>query len=205
MNQAMLATRDFSCPSCNARLTPPGQGLIKCPGCAWTGEVYLFRARPVTVDAGEAALPEDAACIHHPRKRATAVCAGTGDYICALCAVEIGGQTFGAAYLAAGGKDKAAQAFDRTIPRPDNQIATYLICLFVPYVNFILIPFAFIWIPHAFFLYFKALRLRRENPLFARLMSRSRVILLPILLGIVSALWAIGVIALTHAIMEGEL
>jgi hypothetical protein len=192
------------CPTCFGLLPSPVAGPTECLHCRWRGEAYAFPARQLQVDQAEAALPEDAACAHHPRKRATSVCAGTGDYICPLCAVEIDGQTYGAAYLAAGGKAKAAQAFDRTLPRPDNYIYTYLICIFIPYVNVIVIPFAFVWVPHAFVLYVRALRMRRENPLFARLMGRGRVIAIPILLTLVSVLWLVGAAFLTYAIASEE-
>jgi hypothetical protein len=201
MEQAPVV-RSCRCPGCSAILAPPAPGRVMCPNCRWSGEVYFFNPRQLSVQAAEAALPEDATCATHPRKRATAVCAGTGNYICSLCAVELGGQVYSAEYLSAGGKEKAAKAFDRNLPRPDNYITTYLFCLFIPYINFILIPFAFIWIPHAFFLYFKSLRLRRENPLFARLMSKRRVVVLPILLSLVAVLWVVGVVGLTYAIME---
>ncbi len=205
MPQLRTAITHFTCPSCRNELAPTTSGPVRCPSCDWRGEADLFSAKHLAVDAAETALPEDAVCVHHPRKRATAVCAGTGDYICSLCSVELNGETYGANYLAAGGKDKAAKAFDRNLPRPDNYITTYLILIFVPYVNVVMIPFAFIWIPHAFILYARSLRMRRENPLFARLMGRWRVITIPILLCIVSALWIAGVTALIYFIMDEEL
>src|SRR4051812_44560983 len=115
----------FVCPGCSVRLTPETSGATRCPHCKWRGDAYLFAPKPLDVSQAEMALPEDAACLHHPRKKATAVCAGTGDYICALCAVEIEGQTFSAAFLDKGGKEKAKKAFDRTLPRPDRHVYTY--------------------------------------------------------------------------------
>ncbi|HEV7301139.1 MAG TPA: hypothetical protein VGN72_17365 [Tepidisphaeraceae bacterium] len=190
------------CPACRWPFVAGIAGPVACGHCNWRGEAYEFPVKRLQVMTAESALPEDSVCAHHPRKRATAVCAGTGDYICALCAVEIDGQTYGAEYLAAGGKEKAAKAFDRTLPRPDNHVYTYLICLFIPYVNVVMIPFAFIWVPHAVVLYFRALRMRRENPLFARLMGRGRVIMMPVLLTIVSALWLLGVGFGAYALLE---
>ena len=192
----------FACPGCRTPLAPPGPGPTSCPHCQWRGEVYLFNAKALNVVAAETALPEDAACAHHPRKRATAVCAGTGDYICALCAVDLNGQTYSAQYLDAGGKEKATQAFDRKLARPDVYVYTYLVCIFIPYVNFVLIPFVPIWVPHAFVLYFRSLRMRRENPLFARLMSGTAVFLIPFLLVLVSVLWIVGLIALINVLSK---
>ena len=192
----------FPCPTCSAMLSTPAPGATACPRCGWAGEAYLFNPKPITAAAAEMALPDDAACLHHPSKRATAVCAGTGDYICSLCSVEIEGNTYSAQYLDAGGRAKAAKAFDRKLPRPDRYIYTYLILLFVPYVNFILIPFTFLWVPHAYILYRRALKERRENPLFARLMSKRDVIVLPTLVSIVAIAWLAGVIALAAWGME---
>ena len=104
---------------------------------------------------------------------ATAVCAGTGDYICNLCAVELNGKTYSAEYLNHGGKDHVAKAFDRVLERPDGRIYLYLILNFIPYVNGFIAVFAFLWLPHAFYLYFKALRMRRESEIFARIMSKA--------------------------------
>ena len=191
----------FACPVCRATLAPADAGPTRCPNCRWKGEAYGFSPKALTAERAEAALPEDAVCLHHPSKRATAVCVGTGDYICSLCSVEIDGQTYSAEYLNAGGNQTAKKAFDRKLPRPDSYIYLYLLLLFVPYVNVLMIPFAFVWIPHAVVLYVRALRLRKENPLFARVMGRGRVVTLPILLGLVSVGWVVGVVALTLALV----
>lgn len=194
----------FACPGCGALLATTAPGATLCPRCNWTGEVYHFNPRQITADSAEAALPEDATCMHHPSKKATAVCAGTGDYICSLCAVDIEGQTFSAEYLNSAGNKKARKAFNRMLPRPDKFVYTYLIFLFVPYVNFILIPFAFLWIPHGFILYRRALKMRDEDPLFARLMSRWDVVAIPLLLTLVAIGWVIGAVAIGMAISESR-
>ena len=49
---------------------------------------------------------------------------------------------------------------DRTLPRPDTTVYLYLLLCFIPGVNYVMLPFAFLWIPHSFFLYAKALRMR---------------------------------------------
>ena len=94
----------------------------------------------------------------------------------------------------------AGKAFDRILPRPDSRIYLYLILTLVPYVNAAIVAFAFIWIPHAFVLYFKALRLRRENEVFARVMSKSSVVAIPILLVLYAVGWIVGVAAIIFAI-----
>jgi phage FluMu protein Com len=192
-----FAISDFVCPRCGTTLAPadPAETETRCPNCRWVGQVYLFQRMPVNSIAAESALPEDATCMHHPRKIATAICAGTGDYICSLCTIDLNGQTYSADYLNNGGKETLGKAFSRTLPRPDSQIRLYLVGLFIiPYVDIILAIFAFLWIPHAFMLYSKALRMRREDKLFARVMSKSSVIGLPILLSLVGLGWILCVV-----------
>jgi hypothetical protein len=199
MSQA-LAISQFACPGCDAILATPAQGTVRCSACQWQGDVFLFWRIPVNSATAESALPEDATCIHHPRKKATATCAGTGDYICSLCAVELNGQVYSAQYLDKGGKEKLGSSFERYLPRPDSQIGLYLLLSFIPYVNVAAIPFAFLWIPHGFVLYFRALRLRRENPLYRRLIGVMTVVIYPILLGLFAVGWLAGVVALLYVL-----
>jgi hypothetical protein len=191
-----------NCPGCGRHIETSGAGATRCAFCGWRGDIFLFNPLPVTVEHSEQALAEDATCMHHPTKKAVAVCAGTGDYICALCSVDLNGQTFSAAYLNAGGKDKASKAFARHLDRPDNLIISMMIACFIPYVNFIFIPAAIFWIPYAVYLYIKALRMRRTDPLFARLMGMGRVIVIPILLTLFGLGWAFGFIAIVVALMS---
>ena len=111
------AALPFSCPGCSNILDTVGQVRLRCPICKWVGDVYLFTPKVLDIEPAKLALPDDAACLHHPRKKAVAVCAGTGDYICSLCAVELNGQTYSANYLEGAGKQLAGSAFDRN-PAP---------------------------------------------------------------------------------------
>jgi len=193
---------DCPCPRCGLVLVPASSAeQTQCPRCRWRGETFLFKRLQPEIDTAELALPDDATCIHHPRKKAVAVCAGTGDYVCSLCAVELNGQTYSAEYLNAGGKQTLGQAFDRFLPRPDSQIRLYLILNFIPYVDFVFSPFAFLWVPHGFLLYFEALRMRRANPLFARVMGRGWIVALPILLSLAAIAWVFIVIAIFVGVM----
>jgi hypothetical protein len=192
------------CPKCNTRLAVSGDGPVQCPACRWVGEVYFFTALPFTVDQSQQALPDDATCLHHPNKRATAVCAGTGDYICALCAIELNGQVYSAHYLSTTGKKKVGKAFDRYLARPDSTIILCIVLCFIPPVNYIMIPTCFIWVPYCFYLYVKALNLRRSDPLFARVMGPSRVIAIPIILGLLSVGILIALISIAVAIVGSK-
>lgn len=196
----------WPCPICGGTLTPPYPvgGKTVCPKCRWTGDAFLFKRLPIAVTAAESALPEDSACIHHPTKKATAICAGSGDYICSLCAIDVDGQTFSAEFLNKNklGKAKLGKAFDRYLPRPDSHIFVLIVCsIFVPYVDFVLLAGACFWIPYAFHLYFKALRLRRENELFNRVMPKSRVVTIPIYLSLIGLGWVAGVICLVVVLL----
>ena len=95
MTQAATVT-EFICPGCTRTLATAEQGSTSCPECGWHGEVYRFVPMAVQINAAETALPDEATCIHHPSKKATAVCAGSGDYICSLCAIDVEGQTYSA-------------------------------------------------------------------------------------------------------------
>jgi hypothetical protein len=70
---------------------------------------------------------------------------------------------------------------------------------FIPYVN-VAVAFAFLWIPHGFCLYVKSQRLRKQDELYDRLVSRTWVVLQPILLSLYALGWLAGVIAIILAI-----
>src|SRR5262245_48239980 len=89
--EVVQTVSQFICPGCAAVLQPGPEVHVLCPACQWTGQAYLFQPVATRVDLAETALPDDAVCAHHPGKRAVAVCAGTGDFICALCAIDVGG------------------------------------------------------------------------------------------------------------------
>jgi hypothetical protein len=196
MTQTIAPTAEFGCPGCASILSLAQPGPTRCPRCGWKGEAYQFSPKEVDVTAAATALPDEATCLHHPTKKATAVCAGTGDYICSLCAIDVNGQTYSAQYIESGGKEKVGGAFAQTLPRPDRRIHVYLLLLFVPYIDVIFLLGAFLWIPHSFVLYARALQMRREDPIFARLMGTTSVVLLPIVLALVGIGWLVGVAAL---------
>jgi hypothetical protein len=188
------------CPGCKTGLTTDVPGMNRCPTCGWTGEFYMFQPATLSIESAELALPDDATCIHHPRKKATAVCAGTGDYICSLCKVDLHGQTYSAQYLEAGGKEKAAKAFDRKLDRPDSKAALYLALPLIPYLNFGAALFGFILLPHGFILLARARRLRREDPIYFQLISPLRLAVLTILMAIYSLAWFGGVFFLIYTL-----
>ena len=126
----------------------------------------------------EDALPSDAVCVHHPAKRAVALCEGSGDYICALCRVDVDGESFSAQFLERAGKGKLKKAFGRHLERPDRIIRTAVILLFIPGFN-VLMLIAWPWL---IFKYFRMMRQRREDPVYRRLVGMGNVWLCRVLL-----------------------
>ncbi len=201
MTQVATVT-EFACPGCATPLSSPEQGPSVCPTCRWKGEVYRFSPLAVQINAAESALPDEATCMHHPSKKATTVCAGTGDYICSLCAIEVEGQTYSAQYIDSGGKKNLNAAFAQTLPRPDRRINIYLaMAIVVPYINIVMIALGFLWIPHGFILHRRARQMRRENPLFKRVMATSTLIIQPIVLALAGIGWIVMVVAIVFALL----
>jgi len=175
-----------ACPSCRRSFQHNQPGLTRCPWCRWTGQIFHFTPVPITIEHSEQAVGEDATCIHHPTKRATVICAGTGDYICPLCAIELDGKTYSAAYLQNVGKEKVTQVFDIYLERPDNYITMLLA------VTFFLVLLAPITMSYSFYLFFKMRRLRKTNPRYAQLVGIGRTVTLLVLI-ILLSLWFIAV------------
>ncbi|MFP4055240.1 MAG: hypothetical protein ACLF0G_00045 [Candidatus Brocadiia bacterium] len=115
------------------------------------------------------ALPDDAVCVHHPTKRAVAVCEGSGDYICSLCAVEIDRRTYSAQYLDGVGEQTLQGASQRYLERPDRQLGT---CLLLSVVFW---PAVVVTIPLGIAKLVKAVQLRRKDRVFRRLVARWQV------------------------------
>jgi hypothetical protein len=86
-------------------------GAAVCTLCGAANRVRLFPAafaRPA--DARPAAAAEgEAACFDHPGKRAVAACQQCGRFVCQLCAVRFGAETWCPSCVAAGsGRARAA-------------------------------------------------------------------------------------------------
>ncbi|MGO9967538.1 MAG: B-box zinc finger protein [Bryobacteraceae bacterium] len=82
-----------------------------CTRCGAANRVRLFPAafaRPAGARP-EAAAEGEAACFDHPGKRAVAACQQCGRFVCQLCAVGFGGETWCPSCVAAGsGRARAA-------------------------------------------------------------------------------------------------
>jgi hypothetical protein len=187
----------FNCPECHTLLQPPAAPETSCPRCRWKGSVWLFTPLAIQAEKAAQALPDDAVCAHHPGKQAVAVCQGTGDYICSLCAVELNGQTFSAQYLNQAGKEKFSKAFSRYLPRPDRLIRNYLA------LSILIWPVAFLLIPLAYVQFFKMRAQREKDPLYERLVGSGHVAALAIILACFSIAVVIGIIVIVYSATRG--
>lgn len=190
--QATVATetaRLFNCPGCSAELRAIAEDRTRCPSCGWRGKVFLFHPVDLGVREAEEALPDDATCANHPAKRAEAVCEGTGDYICALCAVELNGRTYSAQYLNRGGKEVLGSAFQRRLPRPDREASMYLVLGLLFYI------FSIVLVPVGFYKCLRAFSLRKKDPLYREMVPAWRLTVLAVIGGLLVVGMIVGVLA----------
>ena len=154
------------CPECHAAglMESDAAGEVFCGNCRRVLLRRDFRPPPPD-DRPEEALPDMAVCAHHPAKRAVAVCAGTGDFICSLCRVDHNGKIYSLQYLDGGGRELPDLAFERYLDRPDRSAFGYLCAslLFCPF----LLPAVYYGV--------RASRLARRDGLFADLAGRTRI------------------------------
>ncbi len=90
----------IACGKCGAPV-PVGRYIaretILCSACNTKLRVDVFPAffrRPGPAEAGESLISDgDASCFYHGQKKAAAICAECGRFLCSLCEVRIGGST----------------------------------------------------------------------------------------------------------------
>jgi hypothetical protein len=92
----------------------PAEGEIAtCTNCGTGNRVHVFPAAfgSEAPSRPEAALEGEAACFDHPGKRAVAACSQCGRFVCRLCSVEFGSETWCPSCVAAGaGRAKEIKA-----------------------------------------------------------------------------------------------
>lgn len=169
------------CPRCGRSLDAMLGQLDRqaCYGCGFRGRVGVFA--PVPRDearAAEVALSDEAKCIHHPTKQATAVCEGTGNYICSLCAVQVKGATYSVDFINQGNLKDLAEQFERKLVRPDTAAMYYACFCIFPYPGVlgpVLCPLG--WIRFA-----RHQRMLREAGLYSKVVGRGRSVWLVVVL-----------------------
>lgn len=170
------------CPLCKSPYVQLVDGEWHCQACGFRGVVFDCHPRLDDIAPAEPALPEDPVCANHPGKKAVAICAGTGDYICSLCRVELGGQSYSVQYLDRGGAAMARHMLSPSLERPDRVVfLMFVMCLLLGIFSPVYLVVSSIFV-------YKAIRQRREGGLFRAVMSPT-------------AMWAAWGFTLLHALV----
>lgn len=142
------------------------------------------------------ALDDDSACANHPTKKATAICDGTGDYICTLCAVDIGEKTYSTAYIDRVGVNSLDAPIQRHLKRPDRTVSLcFVLCLLIYFLG----PAWVIWSVISFF---QMLRYRKTEPIYRQIVGPGDVAVATILVLIPLTGWVFGIGAIVVGIMD---
>ena len=188
----VILQRILPCPRdlCRGTMTPAIGGTFLCDICRLEVKAELFNTIAPVIHAPEIATSEDATCVYHPHKKAVTVCQGTGNFICALCAVEVKGKTYSVQYLESkAGKKAADEMANRYLPRPDRVVTNLFVALFIPYANavvFILFP---LWAVYGYLQCGKMAKMRREDALYHDLIGSARIVTAAVLISIVLVGW----------------
>ncbi|CAN0446027.1 unnamed protein product, partial [Ectocarpus fasciculatus] len=168
---------DVRCPSCRGVFPSTPSWPTRCNLCRSTVAVLEFSPPPNLVEEAKAAMPEDVACAFHPNKRADTVCDGTGSYICALCAVPVGGKTYSTEFINTGGLDRLGKGdvFERTLPRPD---AGALWCFVLGLLCFCTLVGPVVLMGYIAWYMVQHRKLRNSSELYARVTGRNSGVLM---------------------------
>ena len=158
-----------------------------CTLCGSRNTVRVFPAaftRENVPALPEGAAEGEAACFDHPTKKATAACSQCGRFVCQLCAVQFGVETWCPSCVAAGaGAAKAAHS-------ETSRILYDSMVLSLPLLSLILWPFTILAGPAAVTL--AATKWRQPLSLVRR--SRWRFVVGGILGLVESGLWGWGIV-----------
>jgi hypothetical protein len=118
-------------------------GSAVCTACGSHNHVRAFPAllRPREEARPETAIEGEAACFDHPAKRAVAACSQCGRFLCRLCAVSFGEQTWCPGCVAAGAGKANAARLDTSRNLYDS------IALILPLASLVLWPFTIVAAP----------------------------------------------------------
>lgn len=157
-----------------------------CPVCGIETAVTVFPSYynppPRQAVSDSVLIDGEAACFHHPNRKAVVACESCGRFLCALCHVNFGGQNFCAACIETGRKkDRITSGTNRRVRYDDQAIALSVYPL-------VLFPVTIITAPAAL-----AIAIRRwKSPMSIFGRSRSKLVLASILSTIEIAAWVTG-------------
>ncbi len=162
--------------------TPSGTAYSRCNFCGVEAIEMVFRPIARKIEYSEPALSDDAVCAYHPEKKAVNTCAGTGNFICPLCSVTVGGAVYSVQFLdSPRGKDVLAGKFDLNLPRPERAMTLLMALLVLPPLGLGLWLTSVIWFPYGIYQWRQAVRQRLANPLYAQFVSRTRLLVIAII------------------------
>jgi hypothetical protein len=167
---------------------PAASGFAVCAACGARNQVRAFPAllRPREESRPEAAVEGEAACFDHPAKRAVAACSQCGRFLCRLCSVSFGEQTWCPGCVAAG-------AGNANAARPDTSRNLYdSMALILPLASLVLWPLTIVAAPASLVL---ALMKWRE-PLSLVRRNRWRMGAAILISSVMIGLWAWGILYL---------
>ncbi len=198
-----VANRVVPCPRCSGTMVAAANATFHCIRCRMQVSAELFNPVAPVIHRPELALSEHATCVYHPQKRAVTVCQGTGNFICALCAVEIKGKTYSAQYLeTSAGKKAVDDIAGQFLPRPDRVVRNIFWSLLIPYVNGLVLALFPVAAIYGYIQCGKIADLRRQNVLYRALVGKWRILIDTILLSLVLAGWLLLVLVLVVLILR---
>lgn len=159
-----------------------------CTLCGSSNTVRVFPAAFAQQGPAlqEGAAEGEAACFDHPAKKAVAACRQCGRFVCRLCAVEFGAETWCPSCVAAGAGQAKAANTDTSRTLYDSMTLT------LPLASLILWPFTFVAAPAALAL--AAMRWNRPLSLVRRF--RWRFVVGGLVALVETGLWAWGIVYL---------
>ena len=179
------------CARCSMPLPDRALGAGSAVGCTLCGAENQVRVFPAALRAPapvrvETALEGEAACFDHPGKRAVAACNHCGRFVCDLCSVAFGNETWCPSCVTA--KSSGAGGVKLEISRTLYDS----IALSAPLLSFLMWPVMVITAPGT--VVFSILKWRQPLSLVRR--NRWRFVM-AILLGLVeTGAWAVGIVYL---------
>lgn len=187
------------CPGkqCRGTMTMAANATLHCSICHLQVNGETFNPVAPVIHGPELAMDQDATCVYHPHKRAVQVCQGTGNFICALCAVEIKGKSYSVQYLESqAGKEKVAEIGTPFLRRPDRAVRNIFVALVLPYSDVIVFASFPLWAVYGYVKCRQMAKLRRENSIYHDVVGKWHIAINAILLSLLLAGWLALLIAL---------